>query len=149
MLIFNLKCISRIDVRTQSMHVLHVISSETNIALRCRPFVEPNTTDHDDGVEGMIVQRTEVVRPKKQYQGGLPAHAQAQIHKDKNAFSLIVSRRPAPWNCRQDTMPDDRTILCGCSAVVAPSRTPGVHLQLFLHCQRCRAKAPSYPPVMP
>ncbi len=52
--------------------------------------------DHDDGVEGMTVACTGVVRPTgllqrtKQYLGGVPAHVQAQIHKDKTACSVMV-----------------------------------------------------------
>lgn len=52
--------------------------------------------DHDDGVEGMTVARTGVVRPTgllhrtKQYLGGVPAHVQAQIHKDKTTCSVMV-----------------------------------------------------------
>lgn len=56
----------------------------------CRPFVEPNSVDHDDGVEGMTVARTHVLRPKRQYTGGVPGHVQAQIHKDKATCSILV-----------------------------------------------------------
>ena len=56
----------------------------------CRPFVEPNSVDHDDGVEGMTVARTHVLRPRRQYTGGVPGHVQAQIHKDKATCSILV-----------------------------------------------------------
>jgi hypothetical protein len=46
--------------------------------------------DHDDGVEGMTVARTHVLRPRRQYTGGVPGHVQAQIHKDKATCSILV-----------------------------------------------------------
>ena len=55
-----------------------------------RPFVEPNTVDHDDGVEGMTIARTHTVRRKGTYLGGVPAHIQAQVHKDKTTCSILV-----------------------------------------------------------
>lgn len=56
----------------------------------CRPFVEPTGVDHDDGVEGMTLARNGIVRPKRTYTGGVPAHIQAQIHKDKTTCSMLV-----------------------------------------------------------
>lgn len=55
-----------------------------------RPHVEPNSVEHDDGVEGITVQRDGVIRPPQSLIGGVPAHFHAQIHADKNTLSVIV-----------------------------------------------------------
>jgi hypothetical protein len=72
-----------------------------------QPFVEPNSVDHDDGVEGMTVARTGVVRPtgllqrSKQYLGGVPAHIQAQVHKDKTTCSVMGEAEASVYHTRK------------------------------------------------
>jgi Translocase of chloroplast 159/132, membrane anchor domain len=76
----------------RSPHLCQPCSSAAgfNLTESRRPFVEPNSVDHDDGVEGMTVARTHVLRPRRQYTGGVPGHVQAQIHKDKATCSILV-----------------------------------------------------------
>jgi hypothetical protein len=54
------------------------------------PAIEEQALDHDDGIAGFSVDRTFMVRTRKQVLGGAPAIAMAQIRKDKNTFALVV-----------------------------------------------------------
>lgn len=55
--------------------------------------MEQHSLDHDDGIDGFSCERTFMVRPRKQVLGGAPAMVMAQIHKDKNIFTLQVRAR--------------------------------------------------------
>ena len=52
--------------------------------------MEQHSLDHDDGIDGFSCERTFTIRPRKQVLGGAPAMVMAQIHKDKNIFTLQV-----------------------------------------------------------
>lgn len=52
--------------------------------------MEQHSLDHDDGIDGFSCERTFMLRPRKQVLGGAPAMVMAQIHKDKNIFTLQV-----------------------------------------------------------
>ena len=65
----------------------------------CRPVVNPNGLDHDDGMEAFTVEKSSVIRKRGVYVGGAPAYIMAQVHKDKDAFNIIVSHlQPCPAN---------------------------------------------------
>ena len=53
--------------------------------------MDPNGLDHDDGMTAFTVEKSSVVRKPGVYVGGAPAYLMAQVHKDKDAFTVIVS----------------------------------------------------------
>ena len=55
-----------------------------------RPVVDPNGFDHDDGMNAFTVEKNTVLRKKGTYVGGAPAYIMAQVHKDKDQFSIVV-----------------------------------------------------------
>ena len=67
--------------------------------LVCRPVVDPNGLDHDDGMTAFTVEKSSVVRKPGVYVGGAPAYLMAQVHKDKDAFTVIVSHCLQPHSC--------------------------------------------------
>ena len=60
----------------------------------CRPYVEANGLDHDDGIDGVTTEKSSVLRRKGQLLGGMPLFASAQMQKDKNQASFQVSVTP-------------------------------------------------------
>lgn len=57
--------------------------------------MDPNTLDHEDGIDTFNCERQFMVRPlKQQLLGGAPAMAMLQMHKDKNSFTLQVTVHP-------------------------------------------------------
>lgn len=58
--------------------------------------MDPNTLDHEDGIDTFNCERQFMVRPRKQLLGGAPAMAMLQMHKDKNSFTLQVTIPPLP-----------------------------------------------------
>ena len=63
-----------------SMTLLHV----------CRPVVDANGVDHDDGMHAFTVEKSGVVRKRGTYVGGAPGYVMAQVHKDKDMFNIVV-----------------------------------------------------------
>ena len=58
--------------------------------------MNPNGLDHDDGMEAFTVEKHSVIRKRGVYVGGAPAYIMAQVHKDKDAFNVIVSHSTRP-----------------------------------------------------
>lgn len=56
----------------------------------CRPVVDANGVDHDDGMHAFTVEKSGVVRKKGTYVGGAPGYVMAQVHKDKDMFNIVV-----------------------------------------------------------
>ena len=53
-----------------------------------RPQVQQQTVDHDDGIEGVIVERNMMLRPRGQHVGGVPFYCNAIMQKDKSASTF-------------------------------------------------------------
>ncbi|KAL3138742.1 Translocase of chloroplast 159, chloroplastic, variant 2 [Trebouxia sp. C0010 RCD-2024] len=60
-------------------------------AALCRPVMEPNGFDHDDGMNAFSVDKSTVIRKRGVYVGGAPAFLMAQVQKDRDMFSVVVS----------------------------------------------------------
>lgn len=67
-----------------------------------RPVMEPNGFDHDDGMNAFSVDKSTVIRKRGVYVGGAPAYLMAQVQKDRDLFSVVVSSFLAFWlaECR-------------------------------------------------
>ncbi|DBA83589.1 TPA: hypothetical protein ACH3X1_006160 [Trebouxia sp. C0004] len=55
----------------------------------CRPVVDPNCLDHDDGMNAFTVEKNGVLRKRGTYVGGAPGFVMAQVHKDKDMFNIV------------------------------------------------------------
>ena len=66
----------------------------------CRPVVDSQGLDHDDGIEGALVERLFVLRRKGQHLDGTPLYISAQAQKDKNASQLQVLAPPLAYVTR-------------------------------------------------
>lgn len=62
-------------------------------------MVDPNGLDHDDGMTAFTVEKNSVIRKRGVYVGGAPAYVMAQVHKDKDAFTVIVSCQSMACAC--------------------------------------------------
>ena len=63
-------------------------------------MVDSQGLDHDDGIEGALVERLFVLRRKGQHLDGTPLYISAQAQKDKNASQLQVLAPPLAYVIR-------------------------------------------------
>lgn len=87
------------------MHLLRLgsqapCSTLTNASLYAfgRPVMEPNGFDHDDGMNAFSVDKSTVIRKRGVYVGGAPAFLMAQVQKDRDMFSVVVSSFLVGWH---------------------------------------------------
>ena len=59
--------------------------------------MEPNGFDHDDGMNAFSVDKSTVIRKRGVYVGGAPAYLMAQVQKDRDLFSVVVSSFFGYW----------------------------------------------------
>ncbi|KAK2075860.1 hypothetical protein QBZ16_001601 [Prototheca wickerhamii] len=57
-------------------------------AVLARPVVGETGVDHEDGIDSVQVEKSTVLRPRRQHLGGLPLLAWTQLAKDKNGLTF-------------------------------------------------------------
>lgn len=61
---------------------------ESNSGWIVRPILQQQTVDHDDGIDGVALERSLMTRSRGQFLGGVPTFVMAQVQKDKQNMNL-------------------------------------------------------------